>query len=87
MFAQGLCGLDVLVGGEVIPDHDGARLDFGDKNLADVSGEGLPIQSTFDDPRCNKAVMCQTGDERLGAPCPEGRGGRGSSDQLFRWIA
>jgi hypothetical protein len=27
---------------------------------------------TFDDPRCNKAVMCQTGDECLCAPCPEG---------------
>ena len=50
MFAQGLCGVDFLVDGAVVPDHDGARLDFGNKNLADVSGEGLPIQSTFDDP-------------------------------------
>ena len=73
MFAQRIGGLDILVGGEVVTDHDGARLDFGDKNLADVSGEGLPIHNTLDNPRCDEAVMCQTGDERLGAPCPEGR--------------
>ena len=73
------CGLDIFPGREDAADDDKLRLSLGRRNHVDICCKrlsvhgALPIHSTFGDPRCNNAVMCQTGDERLGAPCPEGR--------------
>lgn len=73
MIAQGLRGLLVAMGREVIEDDDGARRDLGDQHLADVGGKDGAVHYTLDDPRSDQGILCQACDQRLGAPTAKGR--------------
>ena len=73
MVAQGLRGLFVTVGGQVIADDNCAGLDLGDQHLADGGGKGGAVHRALDDPRCDPCILGQARDQRLGPPTAEGR--------------
>ncbi len=65
MSAQRIRRFSVLVGREVIADHDRSRLDLGHQNLADICGEGRSAHCALDDPGRDQLVMRQTRKEAL----------------------
>ena len=68
-------GLSVLVGCEIVTNHDSSRRALRDQNLADVGYERCSIHCALDNPRRDQLIMGQTRNEGLGAPGSEGSGG------------
>lgn len=73
MVSQGLRGLLVPMGGQVIENDDGAGVDLGDQHFADVGGKGRAIHRALDDPWRDQRILCQPCDQCLRAPTSERR--------------
>ncbi len=73
MVAQGLCGLLVTIGGQVVEDHGSAGFDVWDQHVANVGDKGGAVHRPFDDPRCDQGIPGQACDQCLCAPAAKGR--------------
>jgi len=69
------CSCGVFMGAEIVEDDDGSRVERGRELCFDICGESRPVHGSLDDPGRDQGVRGQTGDEGLGAPFSEGRGG------------
>ena len=67
-FAHGFGCSGILVRREVVQDHDGARLQFRDQHLLDISRKGFAIHRPLNDPRGDQRIGAKACDEGLCAP-------------------
>lgn len=66
-------GLFIAMGGEVVQDHHCAGRDLWYQDLTDICSECGTVHRALNHPRCNQALVGQTGDQSLCAPTPKWR--------------
>ena len=65
---QGLCGAWAFVGGQVVEDDNGSRIERRGQLRLDIGVESRPIHRALDDPRRDQGVLRQPGDKGLRTP-------------------
>lgn len=72
MAAQGLSGLLVPMGCQIVQDDNGAWLDLRNEHFSDVGGEGRTVHWPLDDPWCDQCVLGQPRNQCLCSPASKG---------------